>query len=238
MMNHRFWKTLLGIFAGIFVTVILAWVLLAPIVSTYLSEKLGVKVMVGRIFVLPESFSISTFRIRNPQGFHHKNAFFARRIWIDYRFSEVMERPTHIRDISLKDIKIRVDFMDDVGLKNNWTEILGALQEKTGKNRPLKIDRMTFENINIEIWGRGFNAQLKRKIHFDKLTFQNINSKEGFPTTQIIAQMFQQLGIQNYIQHILSPTHFLHELFSPFFGKKKDAQNKFERLCYSPIDKD
>lgn len=229
-MKNKISRVTLGVIAGIFVTVILVWVLLAPIVSTYLSEKLGVKVMVGRIFVLPDSFSISTFRIRNPHGFYHKNAFFSRNIWIDYHIGEVMDHPTHIRNIHLKDIKIRVDFVDDVGLKNNWTEILGALQKKAVKNRPLQIDQMVFENIHIEIWGRGFNAQLKRKIHFDKLTFRNINSEEGFPTTQIIAQMFQQLGIQNYIQHILSPTHFLHELFSPFFGTKKDAQKNFERL--------
>jgi hypothetical protein len=60
--------------------------------------------------------------------------------------------------------------------------------------------------------GLSGSNQIKK---IDRLEFNEINSREGFPTKQLINAIFQGAGLQDYIKNMLNPENVIKKfLFS------------------------
>ncbi len=67
--------------------------------------------------------------------------------------------------------------------------------------------------------------------HFDQMEFDEIDSREGFPTKELISRIFQGAGLRKYIENLLNPTQQIkNALEKPFkiFGYQKAPEENLE----------
>lgn len=215
--------------------VVLVWVMKAPVMSMILSNKLRVKVKVGRIVMRPSYTKIHNFRIKNPPGYKRRTALNAKKIDVNYQFSHLFDNPREIDQIVIDDVFLAIDFKNLVGSENNWTEILENMPRSDKSANPILIKKLVLNNFVVEIWGRGFNAALKKKVKIPQIILTDINSKDGFPTEQLVAQIFSQAGIKDYLKKLFSPDNILQEIFAPFsLGESEWEQKKGPSLREEP----
>ena len=85
---------------------VFTWLIKAPILSVYFSNKMGVRVSAGSITVLPSHMKIKKFRLHNPKGYHSRTAFRADAIKIDYVWDELTGDPNVIDEIVIDKINV------------------------------------------------------------------------------------------------------------------------------------
>ena len=219
----------------IIIAVVVVWVLKAPIMSSYLSKKLGVPVSMLGIKMRPSYTRISRFHIANPRGSKTKTAFSTKTINIDYDLKELFGDRTTIDRIDLNDVFLGIEFYNPLGTKNNWTAIGGNLSKKKSNGHPYLIRKLVISDMDVEIYGMGLSGLLGgvEKKHIDRLEFTNINSKDGFPTEQLIEAIFGRAGLQDYIKNLFSPQGVIKDAVKPLFrlfGKNNEAFSEQESL--------
>ncbi|MBS0625923.1 MAG: hypothetical protein JSS32_07730 [Verrucomicrobia bacterium] len=206
---------------GVIAVVLFFWLIKAPIMASYLTKKLGVDVSIGSISMWPSQTKMNNFRIRNPHGFKSKSAFKVESTQIQYAFKKLWAEPTEIDLIDLENIFLSVEFKDSMGTSNNWTAI-GERMPNTSTSHEVLIHKLVVRNLTIEIRGLGLlGASTKKTVPY--LEFYEINSKEGFPTKELIRQIFGGAGIQQYIQNMFNPQKII-EKYLPFkLGSENDT---------------
>ncbi len=222
---------------SLIIFIVLLWVMKAPVMSMILTNKLRVKVKVGRIVMRPSYTKIHHFKIKNPHGIRKRTAFSTKEIDVKYQFSQLFDNPRVIDEINMEDVFLGIDFINLIGTENNWAEILSNMPKAKGSSKPILIKKLTLKNFKVEIWGKGFNAALKKKVEIPSLTFTNINSEKGFPTEQLVAAIFSSAGIKEYIKHLFTPDSIFEELFAPFSDQgevqvKEKGSSKEEPLLH------
>jgi hypothetical protein len=207
------WKLIVLI---VLAAIVFLWLIKTPIMASYLTNKMRVPVSIGRISMWPSQTKIHNFRIKNPRGFKTSYAFTAQSTEIDYQFKQLIGNPSVIDLIHVDDIYLGVECANPACTANNWTAI-GANMPKREGGQEVIIRKLVLTNLTAEIRGTKLgNGRLTR--HVDRLEFDDIDSKEGFPTEQLIKEIFGGAGLEQYLKEMFSPQKIF-ETIRPFiFG--------------------
>ena len=116
-MKRYGWKLLVLL---ILAALVFVWLIRAPILSSYLSNKIGVPVSIRWIGIWPSYTNIHVFAIKNPPGFKDR-AFKAEEVVCHYQLGQLFGDPRVIDSIEIKNSVLRVDFTNPLGAANNWT---------------------------------------------------------------------------------------------------------------------
>lgn len=217
------WKLIILI---IIATLIFLWLIKAPIMSTYLTNRMGVPVIVRTISMWPSWSRIRYFKIKNPHGYHPRTALEVKKIEMDYKFGQLTGHPSVIDLITLDNVTLNIEVRNRSGSDNNWAAI-GAEAAEVESSREMIVKKLVMKNITVNVMGKGAQALgVAGTKHFDKLEFNNINSKEGFPTKELVVQIFQGVGFRRFIESFLNPTQRIKRSLNPFniFGKESTAE--------------
>ncbi len=222
-MKHLTWKILL---LSVAAALVFLWLIKAPLIATYLTGKMKVPVTIGSLNISPSKTKIHNFQINNPRGFKAKAAFKAEEIEVDYQFKQLFGNPSVIDLIDVRDVFLSIELLNATGSRNNWTVLGSKLpkEEPSSHARALLIHKLVLTNLTVEIRGLSLNGAPQFK-KIDRLEFNEIDSREGFPTKELIRAIFQGAGLQDYIKELLSPENLLKKFFSPL-GENKKAQEE------------
>lgn len=209
-MKRLGWKLILLI---ILAAIVFIWLVKAPIVASYLTDKMRVPVSIEWLSIWPSKTKMRWFKIKNPSGFKTPHAFKAESSEVDYSFSQIMGTPSQIDQILIDGIYLSVEFSNPLGTSNNWTAIGNNMPKQQSHKRVL-IGKLILTNLTIEIRGLGLLGKPATKT-IDRLEFDNIDSANGFPTEELIKKVFGGSGIQQYIQDAFNPQKQLQNLLKP-----------------------
>lgn len=213
------WKVLLLLIVG---AVIFFWLIKAPIMSWYLTKKLGVPVSMSSVSIRPSQTKIHDFKIKNPRGFKLRDALTAKKTTIDYRFKALTSNPSEIDEILIDDIYLSIILTSPLGKDNNWSAIAAGMPKEDKKmDREVIVHRLILSNINVEIQG-GKLLKAPSSKHIDRMEFQEVSSKTGFPTKELIREIFQGAGIDQYIKDALDPVKTLQKFVPGLFGENAE----------------
>jgi hypothetical protein len=198
----------------ILIALVFLWLMKPVFLSSYLTSKLGVPVSVGSLSISPSQTVMKGFRIKNPYHYKTKSAFKAEKTQVDYQFSHLFGTPTQIALLSLQDVFLSVEFDNPGGTKNNWTKILSEIPAPVHTQKEIVLHRITIDNLTVELRGLGLAGTQRRTV--DHIELDEIDSKNGFPTKELVGKIFGGAGIQDYIKDILNPTNTIKDLLTPF----------------------
>jgi len=191
---------------------IVGWALKPALLASYLTRHLGVPVAVGSIDLGKTRTAIGNFRMKNPRGYRRREAFKAGKTTVAYAWRHLFQTPSEIDRIALEDVFLSIEFDNILGTKNNWTQILSRLPSHN--NKEVVIHRLTVDRLTVEIRGLGLNGGTQTK-YVDHIELSEINSQEGFPTHELISQIFGGAGLQQYLQDLVNPVKTLKNFFNP-----------------------
>ncbi|PIS01661.1 MAG: hypothetical protein COT84_01060 [Chlamydiae bacterium CG10_big_fil_rev_8_21_14_0_10_35_9] len=217
MKKKVFFKSSIGIIILIIVALIITlWLLKAPIIASYLSNKLGVNVSIGSIDVSKTGMSIRSFKINNPLGSRTSTAFSSKDIHVSYQWKELTADPNVIQEISMDDVFLGIEFYNLTGSQNNWTKILENVNQEKSKedDNEVIIRRLIITNLSVQIRGKGLFESWEKVKDIDRIEFKNVSSKKGFPTGELIKEIFDEADIQKYLKEVLKPQNWLEKIFS------------------------
>ena len=218
MINQHGWKF------GVLLTLIIfsfLWLIKAPILSTYFSEKMGIEVTARTVSVWPHLTRMRHFRIANPDEFRSPTALLAKQVRIRYTFGSLISTPRIIEEIVLQDVDLNILIRNTKGTDNNWA-VIASQMHKPRKKAHIVIKKLIIRNLTVTVEGKGAKVLGVAGVqHFDQMEFDNIDSNEGFPTQQLIANIFKNAGIFKYIENLINPTQRIKEALNPLniFGK-------------------
>ncbi len=219
-------KSWLWIVIIIVAAIVFLWIIKTPIMSSYLSHKLKTKVGISSISIRPSRMVIKNFKIKNPRGNKSKYAFGAKKIEANYSFSKLFSSPSIVDRILVKDITLNIECKNPLCTRNNWTGILNAVhqkeQKKKGKNEVI-ISVLEFDNLDASVYGLGFKRT--KNAHLDNIVFKNVNSRDGFPTQQLISALFRSAGLRDYLKGVVDPRGMLEKFSSPFTGQNTEEKS-------------
>jgi hypothetical protein len=195
-------------------SIVFLWLVKAPIMSSYLTQKMHVPVSLGSISMWPSETMIRDFQIRNPRGFKTKSAFKAEETHIQYRFKQLFGNPSEIDLINIDNVYLSIEFSNPLGTKNNWTAIGSKIPENPNRKQEVLIHKLVLTNVMVEIRGLGLTGAPQTKM-ISRMEFNEIDSQEGFPTKELIQQIFGGAGLQQYIKELFSPQKVLDKVLSP-----------------------
>ncbi len=217
-MKRHWWKVVLLVLIGL---CLFFWFTKTPFIASYLSEKMGVSVSIKDISIRPSQSIITDFSIKNISGFKTKTAFKSEMTQIQYRLRQLFGSPTEIDRIELDNVFLSIEFSNPLGTANNWTAI-AARMPKQEKRSDVIIHKLILNNLVVEIRGLGFEPPTTKT--FGRMEFDEIDSREGFPTKELIRKIFGQAGLLQYIQDVFNPQKVLEKYLSPLrlFGTENE----------------
>lgn len=208
-------------FLVIFVGILAIYFLRAPILSLYLSKKLKVGVSMSSISLGKSSIKIKGFKIKNPRGYKERVAFLSDEIEINYIFSKFFEDPSIINSLIIRGNYLNIVCNNPLCSDNNWSAIMS--KEKGKKDaKEVIIRKLEIDNLDVDITGMGIVPGAKKKKHISHISFSNISSKRGFPTSELIRIIFEDVGLQDLIKDVLDKKDTIERFIDTFkrFGKK------------------
>lgn len=209
--------------------IVFIWLVKAPIMSNYLTKKLGVPVKVRSISMWPNETTISHFRISNPPGYKTRTAFEVDKTRINYRWSALNANPIEIDLITLDDVFLNIHINNDSGKDNNWADI-GSGMPKGPRDREVVVHKLILRNMTVKTEGPGAKKLgVAGTQHFAQMEFNEIDSKDGFPTKELIEKIFQGAGLRLFIERFINPTNQIRKALNPWniFGEAE--QNSFHK---------
>jgi hypothetical protein len=216
------WKIIaLAVVAGL----LFAWLIKAPIMSSYLSSHLKMDVSVGRISVGTGQMKIGNFSISNPKGYKTPTAFKAASIDALYQWKQVRGNPSVIDQILIDGIFLDIEFSNSLSTQNNWSELIRQMPKKKNGSREVIIKRLILNNMTVQIRNQGLLDSSKTQT-FNQMEFTDISSKEGFPTHELIAKIFSNAGLMDTIKDVVpgGPGGIIKKLI-PFTQNEKGREN-------------
>ncbi len=226
MFKHG-WKLVLLILIASFAFI---WLIKAPVMSSYLTKTMGIRVTLRTMSIWPKETMIHHFGIANPAGFKRRQALQIQDIQIRYRWKAFFATPREIDLINLENITLNIEIPTALGNQNNWSE-LGARMPPKKTKREVVIHKLVLKNMTVETSGTG--AQILGVAgtqHFDRMEFDEIDSRDGFPTKELIRRIFEGAGLRKYIENFLNPTDRIKDTLNPFniFGQKEAPEKTLE----------
>jgi hypothetical protein len=190
------------------------WLVKTPLTAFYLTKKMGVNVSIGSINLGSSKTNMKDFSINNPRGFKSKKALQVQDTKITYGLKNLFHDPAEIDLIELNNVFLNIELSNLTGSVNNWTAIGDSALESDTKGKEVIIHKLAIRNMTVDIKGLGLTKSSQTKV-IPYMEFLEINSKHGFPTKELIRQIFGGAGLQQYIQDLLSPQKVLQKLL-PF----------------------
>lgn len=198
----------------IIATILFLWLIKAPLLSLYISESTGLSTSAKMASLWPEVATIRYFKIDNPKGYAGHNAFSAKKIVIRYSLHDLFATPTAIDEITIQDVDLYI-FIKNRNGDNNWSEIGSKLFKHKGK-KGVVLHKLVLKNMTVYVQGKGAEELgLSGNQHFDQMEFSTINSQEGFPTKELVTEIFKQAGLMKYIENFLNPTESIKDDLDP-----------------------
>lgn len=219
------------IFLLLIAGIIFLWLIKAPLMSRYLTKEMGVPVSVRTISMWPSMTTIRQFRISNPSGYPSRTAFEVDRTRVEYRWKALNANPHEIDLITLDDVFLYIFIKDASGKDNNWADIgAGMPERKERQGEGVLIHKLVLKNMTVKTEGPGAKALGVEGVqHFNQMEFEEIDSKEGFPTKELVSKIFQGAGLRQFIERFVNPTQQLQKVINnPFkvFGKLEAEEKK------------
>ncbi len=208
-------------------SLIFLWLIKASVMSIYLTDKVGVPVTMRTISMWPKETTMHHFRIDNPPGFKALSALVVKKTTISYQFSSLIGNPSEINEILLDGVDLNIEIRSSKGSDNNWTAIGAQMPKSKKPSKAVIIHKLIIRNMTVETQGKGAKALgVAGKQHFDQMEFNEINSAQGFPTKELVTEIFKNAGLLKYLENFLNPTERIKEALNPFkiFGKEKPAE--------------
>ncbi len=228
MGRNKYWIIPIGVIILLF---IFLWIIKTPVMAMYLSGKLKTDVKISSISISGNQMTIKGFKLKNPRGSKSKYAFTTNKIEVNYSFKKLLSNPSFIDSITVADIFLDIECKNPLCTKNNWTTIVDNINQKEKKSpskREVNISTLTFENIDVQISGFGIDFMKTKKKHISHISFNNVNSKDGFPTKELIKAIFGSVGLQDYLKGILDVKGKIDNILSPFTDLEDSEGNCFE----------
>ncbi|HEY4255269.1 MAG TPA: hypothetical protein VGM34_02855 [Chlamydiales bacterium] len=198
----------------IIAALVFLWLIKASLASSFLTDKMKVPVSLRSLAISPSEMLIEEFKIRNPRGFKMKDALKAEEIQVKYGWKKLFHNPSEIDVIEVKDIFLDVELSNATGTQNNWTAIGANIPSSDKPARELIIHKLILSNLTAEIRGvGGSQTPIVRKL--DRLELDEIDSREGFPTKQLISAIFKGVGMEMYIKELINPQNIIKKALSP-----------------------
>lgn len=207
------WKlTGLIVLAGL----VFIWLVKTPILAACFSHTLDIPISMRTVTIWPSETVIHKLKVKNPHGFQKSVALMAEETHVTYQWSQLFKPVRAFDEITFDGVEIDVTCLDSGCSQNNWQALGAKLAKKHHTSRPVVIHKLVLTNVTINIQGlKGQNSPQTR--HVDRIELHEINSEHGFPTKEAIAQVFQEAGLQQYIQGVLSvPINIVPTLFKAF----------------------
>lgn len=197
------WKLVVLIIVAVLVFV---WLMKAPVLSSYITGKMGIPVNIGSISIGTSKTTMHRFTIDNPPGFNSGKAFEAHDTILKYRFDALKNNPSEIDLIVLDGVTLNIEIRDVSGKDNNWAAIIAKIPKHKSDSSVL-VHKLILRNMTVVTQGAGANKLgVSGTRHFDEMQFDEINSADGFPTEELIARIFGDVGLMKYIENLLNPT--------------------------------
>ena len=226
MFKHG-WKLIVLILIA---SITFLWLIKAPIMSSYLTKKMGIPVTLRTISMWPKEATIHHFGIANPRGFKSKQAIQIDKIKLLYRTKFLFNNPVVIDWITLENIVLNIEIRNPTGSDNNWTSLGAQLPEKKS-GKEVVIHKLVLKNLTVKTTGAGAKILgVAGTLHFDRMEFDEIDSRDGFPTKELISRIFQGAGIKKYLENFLNPTQRIKDTLNPFniFSQKEAPEIDLE----------
>lgn len=207
-----------------FAAVVFIWLVKASLIAGFISEKIDLPVTMRTISIWPRETNIHDFRIMNPPGYKASTAFKAKFTKIAYNSSKLFGNPVEINAITLDHVYLSIELPKANGSHNNWAAI-GSRIPKERHEKEVIIHKLTLNDITVEIKGAGAKTLgVAGTQHFDQMQFDEINSKDGFPTKELVSQIFGKAGLIRYIEGLFNPTERIKNAINPFniFGDAEE----------------
>lgn len=198
------------------------WLIKAPIMSSYLTKKMGVPVTVRSISMWPDETNIHHFRISNPHGFYSRTALQVDKTQVRYKWKSLTNEPSEIDLITLDGVVLNIDLRK--GAKDNNWSALGAHMPPRERNHEVIIHKLVLRDMTVNTEGPGAKKLgVAGTKHFDQMVFDEIDSREGFPTKELVSRIFEGAGLMQYIQNFLNPIERVKGAVNPFnlFGENE-----------------
>jgi len=193
------WKTI-----ALSIAIIAAslWLLEAPFVSSYLSRTLGMRVSVATVFIGPSEIKMKKFKISNPYKYRERYALKAKSILSSYQWKNLTSNPRIIDQIEIDQIKLAIEFSNALGTQNNWADLISKIPKKKEHAKEVIVSKLILTNVTVNVVGMGFLAKGETRT-IDRMEFANVSSKEGFPTNELISQIFGRANLMQYIKDVI-----------------------------------
>ena len=192
-------KTLLKVVLAVTIVVVFIWIIKDPIMSHYVSNKMGSDFSVSRIGVTPSHMTIDNLRIKNPPGFKLSTAFSAKNVRLEYSLDEIRSDPAYINYMELNDAFLTVECISSDCQQNNWT-VIASNKSQLGKG--YTIDKVVLRNVTVEVLKDG---EVKKEKTVPLLEFDHVSSEEGFPIQALVKEVFQSSDLTQYDQGFSPP---------------------------------
>lgn len=209
--------------------IVFLWLIKAPIMSNYLTRKMGIPVKLHSISMWPSETIIKHFRITNPPGYRTRTAFEVDLTKINYRWPALTGNPAEIDLIALNDVFLNIYISDPKGRDNNWADIGAGIPPRRG-DKEVIVHKLILRNMTVKTEGPGaVTLGVAGVQHFDQMEFDEINSKYGFPTKELIGKIFQGAGMRQFLEKFLNPANQIKKAINPWniFGEAE--QNSFHK---------
>jgi hypothetical protein len=197
-------------------TLTFLWLVKTPILALYMSEKTGLEINARLIGIWPSVTNIRSLSIQNPPGFKSEEALSAKKTSIHYHLGSIQATPAEIDEILLKDIVLDIEIRNSNGSDNNWARI-GAKLPKSRGGKEVIIHKLILQNMTVKIHGAGADQLgVSGTDHFDQMEFDEINSKDGFPTKELVSRIFEKAGLLKYVEQFFNPADTIKDTLNPF----------------------
>lgn len=216
-MRHH-WK-LIGLV--ILAVLVFFWLIKAPIMSAYLTSEVGVPVTVRAISIWPDETNMRHFRLENPYQYRSRTAFEVNHIKINYRWPALTADPHEIDLIHLQDVVLNIYINSTSRKDNNWADIGSKIPPRRSDTEVL-VHKLIVSNLTVKTAGPGAEVfGLAGERHFDHMEFSEISSEDGFPTKELIRNIFEGAGLKQYLEKLFDPIEQIKNAADPFkiFGK-------------------
>lgn len=182
------------------------WLIKASAMAIYISDKMNIPVTIRWITVWPSETLLHGFRIANPPRFHKVSALQAKRIQITYHPQQILATPAEIEEVVFDKVTLNIELPTLAKADNNWTAI-GARMQKSGKGKGVIVHKLILRDLTVETLGKGAQALgIAGVQHFDQIEIDQIDSRQGFPTKELIQQIFEKVGLLNYLEKFINPS--------------------------------
>lgn len=106
---------------------------------------------------------------------------------------------------------------------------------KGPRDREVVVHKLILRNMTVTTEGPGAKKLgVAGTQHFAQMEFDEIDSKDGFPTKELISKIFQGAGLRLFIERFINPTNQIKKALNPWNIFGEADQNSFHKTEDAP----